>query len=148
MTLIKDKTPTMKFPDEIERQILLSDTSLMITNEDLVPTAKDALKLAKKDFPIISLNMTQSLPEGTISYKELVGDDFADLSILNQVRRSFEDVAFLPYSSGTTGLPKGVQLTHRNIVSNCEQQNTEFRQYEYTTGKLNDNIMNARKESA
>lgn len=26
----------------------------------------------------------------------------------------------LPYSSGTTGLPKGVMLTHLNITSNCE----------------------------
>ncbi|KAI9658368.1 MAG: putative NRPS-like protein biosynthetic cluster [Bathelium mastoideum] len=29
-----------------------------------------------------------------------------------------DDVAFLVFSSGTTGLPKGVPLTHRNIVSN------------------------------
>lgn len=28
-----------------------------------------------------------------------------------------EDLAFLAYSSGTTGLPKGVMLTHRNIVA-------------------------------
>jgi acyl-CoA synthetase (AMP-forming)/AMP-acid ligase II len=32
-----------------------------------------------------------------------------------------EDVAVLPYSSGTTGLPKGVMLTHHNIVSNVGQ---------------------------
>ncbi|KAK7788667.1 hypothetical protein R5R35_014119 [Gryllus longicercus] len=29
-------------------------------------------------------------------------------------------VAALPYSSGTTGLPKGVMLTHRNLVANIE----------------------------
>jgi 4-coumarate--CoA ligase len=29
-----------------------------------------------------------------------------------------EDLAFLVYSSGTTGHPKGVMLTHRNIVAN------------------------------
>jgi acyl-CoA synthetase (AMP-forming)/AMP-acid ligase II len=31
------------------------------------------------------------------------------------------DVAVLPYSSGTTGTPKGVMLTHRNISTNLEQ---------------------------
>ena len=31
------------------------------------------------------------------------------------------DVAALPYSSGTTGLPKGVMLTHRNLVANIVQ---------------------------
>ena len=31
------------------------------------------------------------------------------------------DVAVLPYSSGTSGTPKGVMLTHRNIVANLAQ---------------------------
>jgi acyl-CoA synthetase (AMP-forming)/AMP-acid ligase II len=31
------------------------------------------------------------------------------------------DLAALPYSSGTTGLPKGVMLTHRNLVANLCQ---------------------------
>jgi acyl-CoA synthetase (AMP-forming)/AMP-acid ligase II len=33
------------------------------------------------------------------------------------------DLAVLPYSSGTTGLPKGVMLTHRNLVVNIVQAN-------------------------
>ncbi|GIV09755.1 MAG: AMP-dependent synthetase [Fimbriimonadales bacterium] len=32
-----------------------------------------------------------------------------------------EDLIALPYSSGTTGLPKGVMLTHRNLVANMAQ---------------------------
>jgi len=32
-----------------------------------------------------------------------------------------QDLATLPYSSGTTGLPKGVMLTHRNLVANAVQ---------------------------
>ncbi len=31
------------------------------------------------------------------------------------------DIVALPYSSGTTGMPKGVMLTHRNLVSNVVQ---------------------------
>jgi acyl-CoA synthetase (AMP-forming)/AMP-acid ligase II len=36
------------------------------------------------------------------------------------------DLAVLPYSSGTTGLPKGVMLTHRNLIANVEQACTVF----------------------
>jgi 4-coumarate--CoA ligase len=38
-----------------------------------------------------------------------------------QVGDDQEQVVVLPYSSGTTGLSKGVQLTHRNLVANVVQ---------------------------
>ena len=36
------------------------------------------------------------------------------------------DLAVLPYSSGTTGMPKGVMLTHRNLVANINQANARI----------------------
>jgi long-chain acyl-CoA synthetase len=35
--------------------------------------------------------------------------------------RADDDVAVQPYTSGTTGKPKGVQLTHRNLATNARQ---------------------------
>jgi acyl-CoA synthetase (AMP-forming)/AMP-acid ligase II len=35
-------------------------------------------------------------------------------------------VAVLPYSSGTTGIPKGVMLTHRNLVANVQQSRSNI----------------------
>ena len=53
--------------------------------------------------------------EGATPFAELLGDpaQAPDVDI-----DPGEDLAVLPYSSGTTGLPKGVMLTHRNLVAN------------------------------
>ncbi|XP_002733516.1 uncharacterized protein LOC100373806, partial [Saccoglossus kowalevskii] len=57
--------------------------------------------------------------EGCLPFVDLMTDDGSafpkDIKI-NPV----EDVAVLPYSSGTTGLPKGVMLTHHNLIASCE----------------------------
>src|SRR5439155_14751632 len=38
-----------------------------------------------------------------------------------------EDLVALPYSSGTTGLPKGVMLTHYNLVANmCQMDGVDY----------------------
>ena len=54
--------------------------------------------------------------DGYASIGVLAGTPLAD-----QVPVDLDDVVVLPYSSGTTGLAKGVMLTHRNLVSNIEQ---------------------------
>jgi 4-coumarate--CoA ligase len=50
------------------------------------------------------------------SLDELFGERLAE-----QVPVDLDDVVVLPYSSGTTGLSKGVMLTHRNLVANLVQ---------------------------
>jgi long-chain acyl-CoA synthetase len=40
---------------------------------------------------------------------------------LNPVQLAREDIAFLQYTGGTTGVSKGAMLTHRNVLANVEQ---------------------------
>ncbi len=54
--------------------------------------------------------------EGATPVTELLGEPLAE-----QVDVDPGDTVALPYSSGTTGLPKGVMLSHRNLVSNILQ---------------------------
>ncbi len=56
--------------------------------------------------------------EGAESFTELQAQDGPLPSVALDVH---EDLAVLPYSSGTTGLPKGVMLTHYNLVANICQ---------------------------
>lgn len=53
--------------------------------------------------------------------------ELRDTSIFGQSKPKVDpqsDHAFIVYSSGTTGLPKGVALSHRNMVSNVIQSTT------------------------
>src|SRR2546421_387182 len=52
--------------------------------------------------------------EGAISFASLLANEGSTVEIEIDPRA---DVVALPYSSGTTGFPKGVMLTHHNLVS-------------------------------
>jgi 4-coumarate--CoA ligase len=73
---------------------------------------------------------TAAIENSAVKVVYVIGeaDGFASVASLNratplaeQVPVDLDDVVALPYSSGTTGLAKGVMLTHRNLVSNIEQ---------------------------
>ncbi|KAI8432391.1 hypothetical protein MSG28_004791 [Choristoneura fumiferana] len=114
----------------LEAGAVLSEAKLIFAHPDVVPTIKEALILCKKEIPIICVDVNTGRPEGTVSFKELIEDGHVDLDILKNVKRKASDVSFLLYSSGTTGLPKGVELTHGNLVANCAQQDSELKHYD------------------
>jgi long-chain acyl-CoA synthetase len=57
-------------------------------------------------------------PDGTLSFQELIQGP--SLEVFPEVDPK-EDLAVIMYTSGTTGQPKGVMLTHFNLVSNALQ---------------------------
>jgi len=59
-----------------------------------------------------------SLP-GSVKFQDVL--DKGKKLPLKPVNIAFEDVAFLQYTGGTTGVAKGAMLTHRNIVANLLQ---------------------------
>ncbi|EPS69313.1 acyl:coa ligase, partial [Genlisea aurea] len=106
---------------EIEKQVLASDAALVVT---------DAATYDKVYFFIFHSHQVKGLGlpviiqgegeiEGTIKWNELlVAADKANTQPIEEDKVLQSDLCALPFSSGTTGLSKGVMLTHRNLVSN------------------------------
>ena len=100
---------------DITSQLTNAGASRLITVSVLLPQASDAAaRLGLSDDAVIVLDGA----EGHRSFADLIG------SGLHAPEVSFDPathLAVLPYSSGTTAAPKGVMLTHRNLVANVAQ---------------------------
>ncbi|CAF1931662.1 unnamed protein product [Brassica napus] len=59
------------------------------------------------------------LPDGCVSFTELTQ---ADETELPKPEISPDDTVLMPYSSGTTGLPKGVMISHKGVVASTAQK--------------------------
>jgi acyl-CoA synthetase (AMP-forming)/AMP-acid ligase II len=96
---------------EVHHQLDDAGATLLITVGMFLDTARQAAEGTQvKEIFVIGGG------DGVSDFTELLGEPLAE-----QVPVSIEDIVVLPYSSGTTGLSKGVMLTHHNLVANIVQ---------------------------
>ncbi|KAG0344340.1 hypothetical protein BG004_004553 [Podila humilis] len=102
--------------EEVVHQLKDSGAKFMVTTVDLLPTATEAAKICGIHTDCIFLFGDDDNSSGKKSYRSVMAKRLA-----TPVKIDMEDIAYLCYSSGTTGKSKGVMLTHRNITSNLVQ---------------------------
>jgi acyl-CoA synthetase (AMP-forming)/AMP-acid ligase II len=98
---------------ELQRQLRDARASYLLTLPQLLETVRDALPATG----VREVFVLGSAP-GATPLSALLAHEPKPPEVEIDPSR---DLALLPYSSGTTGLPKGVMLTHRNLVANALQ---------------------------
>ena len=98
--------------EEVNRQLIDSTASFLVTVPQFLPCALEAVQgTSVKEVFVFGE------AEGATPFSALLSEQQeADVAI-----DPCADLVALPYSSGTTGLPKGVMLTHYNLVANLQQ---------------------------
>ncbi|XP_053608423.1 probable 4-coumarate--CoA ligase 1 [Plodia interpunctella] len=103
--------------DEVKRQFSDCNVKAIATIEMFMPVAKEVGASLPDYKGTIWVGGEDDSTQGIFGLRSLLmGDHKADLPTVNA-----DDVCLIPYSSGTTGMPKGVMLTHKNLVSNIKQ---------------------------
>lgn len=118
--------------DEMSRQFSDCNVKAIATIEMFMPVAKEVSKSLKDYKGTIFVGGEDDKAQGIHGLRSLLmADHKADLP-----KPNCEEVCLIPYSSGTTGMPKGVMLTHKNLVSNLKQvQCPKMMQYGAEKGK-------------
>ncbi|MFB7499642.1 4-coumarate--CoA ligase family protein [Streptomyces sp. NPDC056161] len=101
-------------PEEFAKQLRDSAARWIVTVAPLLRTARRAAELAGGIREVLVCDRAP----GHRSLLDLLASTAPDPDVPIDPA---EDVAVLPYSSGTTGTPKGVMLTHRQIATNLAQ---------------------------
>ncbi|EGT59718.1 hypothetical protein CAEBREN_07785 [Caenorhabditis brenneri] len=99
---------------ELQLQFCDSNASIVFTDEDRLTRIRRATSKCPGVRKIICLRtfpVKTEFPENVLDFVELTQTPDQPIN----VNVSLDSIALLPYSSGTTGRPKGCQLTHRNI---------------------------------
>jgi len=117
-------TPIYPTISVAELAFILNDTGvriLFLANADLYERFKEIAV----QVPTLKYVYSFDKIEGVKNWKELVDKNFPEDSSINR-RIKAETLATIIYTSGTTGDPKGVMLSHYNIVSNIHDSMPAF----------------------
>ncbi len=123
--LVLVNTNPLYTPKEMRHQFKDSGAKAIITLQDLLPKLEEIK--ADTDIetvifcnPADQISNDKPLVEGCISLNQAM-DEGSNLSLHKRTNINLDDTCVLQYTGGTTGVSKGAELTHRNILSNAAQ---------------------------
>ncbi|HZX96159.1 MAG TPA: long-chain fatty acid--CoA ligase [Myxococcales bacterium] len=118
-----------EFEDSGVRALVTSDQSYEVVEPIRAQTRLEVVVITSyRDFlpenptlppPPSFLETRDGRPEGTDALLDVLR---TAPELKTQVPRALSDTALLQYTSGTTGTAKAAEITHANLVSNCEMQ--------------------------
>ncbi|WP_268826555.1 AMP-binding protein [Brevibacterium sp. UCMA 11754] len=99
-------------PKEVAYSLSDSESSVLIVDDAFVPLV-DEIRGQYDGLQNVIYAGDERCPEGLVSYETLT----ASSPPIDDALRSGDDLAGIFYTGGTTGFPKGVMLSHSNIVT-------------------------------